>query len=92
MPSDEQLLRWDPFADDKDDGGVTQRSKRIVRTRKRHVCSESFNPDRGGEHFIEVGQRALVFEGVGDDGWLRFYTCIACITAYRDEEEVRDAE
>lgn len=73
---DWRLLRFDPFAGDKDDAGARNQTSRVVTTRKAHECLMS--PD--GAHEMPAGTKAVVYQAIFDNKWRRFYLCAACIS------------
>jgi hypothetical protein len=80
--TDAQMLSYDFFAGDKDDGGRRNYSVRIVTTRRPHECL--FRVD--WSHEIPAGSRARLDECILDEeGWRRFYSCAECHQRELDE-------
>lgn len=72
--TDEQILSYDFFADDKDCDGIRNHTAKVVTTRKEHECL--FTPE--GRHIIPTGSRVRVDQAIVDGKWARFYSCVAC--------------
>lgn len=79
-PLEADCLRWDPFAGDKDDGGVRARTVKIVTTRAPHTCLAGDSP-----HEISVGVRARCERGILDGQWTSWYACLECVEKELDD-------
>jgi hypothetical protein len=71
--TDQEMLSYNFFADDKDCDGIRNHTTRVVVTRKEHTCF--YSPDT---HPIPPGTRARLDEAVVDGEWKRFYSCEPC--------------
>lgn len=79
--TDDEIAAYDPFADDKGDGGWHCVKSRVVTTRVPHTCCVSYD-----EHSIDVGPRAVIYSAVCRyEGFRRFYICCDCILAWYGE-------
>lgn len=74
--TDEQLLWYDPFADDKGDIELT--FSNVVRTRRPQQCTMNWEA-----HAIPIGARAVVYRWQMGDEWGRMYCCADCIEKWR---------
>jgi len=79
--TDQQMLGYDFFADDKDCAFQCHTS-RVVQTRTQHECL--FHPD--WRHPIPPGARARVDKALFDGRWSTFYSCAACHERWLREE------
>ena len=71
--TDDERLRFDLFASDRDNDGVRVRTSNIVTTRKPHTCRFS------EPHEIPIGSRARFEKALVDGVWGSFYVCCACL-------------
>lgn len=74
--TDEQLLWYAPFGDDKGDVGLT--FSNVVRTRRPQQCTMDLEP-----HAIPIGARAVVYRWQMGRTWGRMYCCADCIEKWR---------
>lgn len=73
MVTDEEVLSYDFFADDKDCDGIRNHTSSVVTTRKEHICLFSSQT-----HTIPAGERARLDKAIVDGEWKSFYSCVAC--------------
>lgn len=72
--SEYELLGYDPFAGDKDDGGWKHLRNEVVKLRKPAPCFH-WEP-----HIIEPGKLAVRYTAVlPGTGWKSFVVCAECI-------------
>lgn len=76
--TDNDILDYDFFADDKDCDGVVMHTSKIVVTYKEHTCM--FMPHT--QHVIPIGSRSRVDKALVDGKWRSFYSCIDCHEKY----------
>lgn len=72
--TDDEILSYDFFADDKDCDGIRNHTARVVVTRTEHECL--FAPET--HHTIPVGAKARVDKAIVDGEWQTFYSCAEC--------------
>lgn len=79
---DEQYIRFDPFAGDRDGPTVRNRRVAVVITRTSHWCAGNGANDG---HTIVKGTRARFETAVVDNEWQSYWYCTRCIDKWFDE-------
>lgn len=80
---DESYLDYDFFAEDKDQEGIRNHSKKMIVTRSEQRC---LSDGLDGMHQIEAGTRARFDKAVIDGVWASFYTCVRCLDRMLTED------
>lgn len=74
-------LNYDPFSDDKGGAGERLSAKKVVMTRKEHLCRWTIEDT----YTIEPGTKAVRYECILDNRWCRFYLCVGHIEKWLKE-------
>lgn len=86
MTTEEKLLSFDPFSDERDTD-IKFRQVKIITTRKEHSCF--FGDEHFGrpKHIIKIGEKARYEHALVDGEWGSWYACIPCVSALIEEYE-----